>query len=218
MDVSIGGGTAAPREGSAQKRAAILQSARELFVTNGVARTSMDAVAARAPASKRTVYDYFGNKHQLLLGVIENAGNTALHTLQTVIDAHLPGDGSFATPSDMERALEEFAVELGRALFASSEYVAAVQLIRENESELPELDGHPLDAAHAKVLTDRLAELAARRLLDIDDPALASEHFSALTISRVLAGPSSYQANSDHVARIARDGAKVFFRAYGFRK
>ena len=70
------------REGQAHKRAAILTAARSLFVESGVERTSMDAVAARAGVSKRTVYDYYGDKHRLLLGVIEDAGESALTTLR----------------------------------------------------------------------------------------------------------------------------------------
>ena len=62
--------TSAPkalREGSTQKRSAILTAARDLFLADGFDRSSVDAVAARAGVSKRTVYDYFGDKEALLL-------------------------------------------------------------------------------------------------------------------------------------------------------
>ena len=61
----------AVREGSATKRAAILATARALFLADGFERTSMDAIAAAAAVSKRTVYDYYGDKRALLLAVVE---------------------------------------------------------------------------------------------------------------------------------------------------
>lgn len=48
---------------------AILQAARELFVSDAVERTTLDAVALRAKVSKRTVYDYYGDKRNLVLAV-----------------------------------------------------------------------------------------------------------------------------------------------------
>jgi TetR/AcrR family transcriptional repressor of mexJK operon len=207
----------AVREGLAHKRAAILGAARELFVQNGVERTSMDAVAARAGVSKRTVYDYYGNKQRLLLGVIEGAGESALATAQHIIESRLANIDALGNPGELESVLEDFAVELGSSLFASSEYVAAVRLIRENEATLPELGEHPLRVAHTKLLADQFARLGGRGLLNIKDPDLAAEHFYALTTLRVMNETSARRANPDHVRQILTDGADVFFRAYAQR-
>lgn len=48
-----------------EKRAAILDAAKRLFVEQGYAGTSMDAVAAAAGVSKLTVYSHFGDKDTL---------------------------------------------------------------------------------------------------------------------------------------------------------
>lgn len=48
-----------------EKRAAILDAAKRLFVEQGYAGTSMDAVAAVAGVSKLTVYSHFGDKDNL---------------------------------------------------------------------------------------------------------------------------------------------------------
>lgn len=138
------------RQGQAPKRAAILAAAKELFVRTGVERTSMDAVAALAGVSKRTVYDYYGDKRGLLLGVVEDAGERALATLRELVDEHLD-PAHIREPDDLERALTELAAALGRSLLLSSDYLAAVRLINENEALLPELEDHPLDEAHAQV-------------------------------------------------------------------
>lgn len=205
------------REGQAHKRAAILTAARDLFVEAGVERTSMDAVASRAGVSKRTVYDYYGDKRRLLLGVIEDAGEAALVTRRQLIDRHLSDNADIRDVAGLERALTAFAQDLGSSLLASSDYAAAVKLIGENEALLPELEDHPLDAAHARALAERMAFFAEAGLIDADDPWLAADHFGALTTLRVLNEPASRRRETEHVRRIMTDGAHAFIRAYGHR-
>jgi TetR/AcrR family transcriptional regulator, mexJK operon transcriptional repressor len=205
------------RQGQAHKRAAILAAARDLFVGTGVDRTSMDAVAARAGVSKRTVYDYYGDKHGLLLGVVEAAGEGAVATLRELVDRHLaaadPAEGADA----VDRAVTGFATELGATLLLSSDYVAAVRLVRENEPLLPELDDHPLDEEHGRVLAEGLAALARAGLLEADDPDLAAAHLQALTTLRVLNEPAPRRADAEHVRQVMADGARAFLRAYAPR-
>lgn len=205
------------REGLAHKRAAILIAARELFVRAGVERTSMDSVAKSAGVSKRTVYDYYGEKRRLLLGVIEDAGEAALATLRQTIDRHLSDAAVVRDISDLERSLSAFAADLGSSLLASSDYAAAVKLIAENEPLLPELRDHPLDDAHAQALAERIEHFAGLGLLDVDDPWLAAAHFSALTTLRVLNEPAGRRADAEHIRTIMTDGAHAFMRAYGNR-
>lgn len=196
----------------ASKRAAILTSARELFAAEGVDRVSMDAVSAHAGVSKRTVYDYYGDKRRLLLGVIEDAGESAVASLRRVIEAHLvPGP---RRAEDLRIRLPAFAVDLGASLFGSSGYQAAVKLIAENDSMLPELAAHPLRLAHEQILAERLSTLAGRRLLDIEDSLAAAAHFYALTTLRVLHEPPAPRVDLIAVSTIMADGAEVFLRAY----
>ncbi len=53
------------RPKSRQKRDAIRQAAVQLFMSEGLQRTSMDAVAAAAGVSKQTVYSHFESKDAL---------------------------------------------------------------------------------------------------------------------------------------------------------
>jgi len=202
------------RQGQAHKRAAILAAARELLVQTGVERTSMDAIAARAEVSKRTVYDYYGDKRRLLLGVIEEAGEAALATLRSLIERHLSDAAAVNDAVEMERAVTDFAADLGGSLLVSSNYAAAVKLIAENESLLPELEDHPLDEAHAQALAERFAHFAGIGLLEIEDAALAADHFHALTTLRVLNEPLARRTDAEHIRRVMADGAHVFMRAY----
>jgi AcrR family transcriptional regulator len=66
--------SSAKREAQAREtRRSILESARELFVGNGYAATTVQAVADRAGVAVQTVYAAYGNKRELLRQLIENA-------------------------------------------------------------------------------------------------------------------------------------------------
>jgi len=205
------------REGQAHKRESILAAARDLFVQSGVDRTSMDAVAARASVSKRTVYDYYGDKHGLLLGVVENAGESALAILREATAKYLSDGLTIDTAKELEQALSQFAKALGAALLTSSNYVAAVKLIAENAAMLPELEDHPLDVAHADVISERMEHFAGLGLLEAGDPRLAAEHFTALTTLRILNEPAGRRGDPETVRRIMMDGVRAFMRAYAPR-
>lgn len=52
------------------KREAILAAAKQAFQKDGVQNTSMDNIAATAQVSKRTVYNHFKNKEELVAHII----------------------------------------------------------------------------------------------------------------------------------------------------
>lgn len=57
--------TVAGRPKSDEKRRLILEAAKCLFLTNGIANVSMDLIAKEAGVSKQTVYSHFKNKDTL---------------------------------------------------------------------------------------------------------------------------------------------------------
>ncbi|MYW97957.1 TetR/AcrR family transcriptional regulator [Amycolatopsis rubida] len=65
------------RPRSSAKRTAIIDAATDVFLREGYARASVDAIAAAAGVSKQTVYTNFGNKEGLFLAVAENARTAA---------------------------------------------------------------------------------------------------------------------------------------------
>ncbi len=205
------------RDGNAAKRATILNAARELFLRDGVARTSMDGVASAAGASKRTVYDYFGDKSTLLTAVIESAGESLLTSLQQASDAHLSDEADIRTLADLERALTQFAVEIGTTIIASDDYATVVTLIRENNALLPQLERHELSDAPERMLADRIRHFAKTGLLDAPDADLAAEHFKALTLLLANERPAAGRATAADTAAvnaIMSDGTRAFLRAY----
>jgi AcrR family transcriptional regulator len=66
--------SSAKRQAQAREtRRAIVDSAGELFVTNGYAATTMQAIAEGAGVAVQTVYAVFGNKRELLRQLIETS-------------------------------------------------------------------------------------------------------------------------------------------------
>jgi len=198
------------REGSAQKREQILAAARELFLADGFERTSMDAIAARAEVSKRTVYDYYGDKRALLLEVVRHAVSALGAAVDAAIDANL------AEVDDLEVALVEFARAITSSAMGSADYSALMRLLTKESAHLPELQGeHWGGIEPEEAVADKFAELDRRGLLLAPDPRLAADHFVALTLS-----PSYYSIGRQSVAtevdssRAIADGVRAFLRAY----
>ncbi|WP_308491224.1 TetR/AcrR family transcriptional regulator [Microbacterium terrisoli] len=61
----------------------ILEQAKEAFLEAGFERTSMDAVAARAATSKRSLYAHFATKEVLLLAVLDYVDELFQHRMMT---------------------------------------------------------------------------------------------------------------------------------------
>jgi len=198
------------REGSAQKREAILAAARELFLADGVERTSVDAIAASAGVSKRTVYDYYGDKRNLLLAVVEQAVDALGTAVTAAIDANLRGD------IEIEGALTRFAQDITATALGSSDYIALVRLLSTESVNLPELwDKHWNVGEPEDAVAERFAEFDRRGLLVTPDPRLAADHFVALTVSSfasTLGRP--IERDEQQTQHLIVEGVRAFLRAY----
>ncbi|HJT91827.1 MAG TPA: TetR/AcrR family transcriptional regulator, partial [Mycobacterium sp.] len=87
---------------SAWKRQTILSAGRELFLSNGYQGTSVDQIAASAEVSKQTVYKHFGDKHELLLAIVDNA-------LESSVTPFLERIARMADTNDLETDLTALA-------------------------------------------------------------------------------------------------------------
>ncbi len=125
------------RGGSAAKRQAVLNAARDLFVTHGVDRVSMDAVAAAARVSKATVYGYFGDKQRLFRAILADASDSLDQLAQNALTTRL-GDGTGITSlPQLEVALTATAIDIGTAVVGSIEYAAVLALAAQRRWQDP---------------------------------------------------------------------------------
>lgn len=112
------------------KRQQIIDSACELFLENGFAGSSMDAVVAHAGVSKQTVYRYFPSKTDLLAAVLANEVETA---------------GFFSGPPPVPRTVDELRIVLvgiGRGItneMLQPRRMALVRLVFGEAFRIPEL-------------------------------------------------------------------------------
>lgn len=197
------------REGSAQKRAAILAAARELFLADGFDRSSVDAVAARAEVSKRTVYDYFGDKQTLLQAVVDAVGHSLITTIRRTLDETL------TEVTDLEEALVAFAMRIATDMLGSAEYTTLQRLVRSESGHFPDPQYNPMAETPDEAIAERFAALATSGLLDIPDPRLAADQFIALTFNVALNRLGSANAAADaRVRPLVVEGVRTFLRAY----
>ena len=99
-----------------RSRRKVIEAATELFLRDGYVATTMDAIAAAAGVSKRTVYNNFDDKDALFTEVVLAASSTAEAFIADAV-------AELARPDDLRRALATVApgavIEALAAAFAA---------------------------------------------------------------------------------------------------
>ena len=73
------------------KRSIMLEAAEELILEKGLDQLNMDEVAERAEVSKGSLYQYFNNKNDLVLGICSKATTLLNQKISKVLTYDLPG-------------------------------------------------------------------------------------------------------------------------------
>jgi TetR/AcrR family transcriptional repressor of mexJK operon len=202
------------RAGSSVKRAAILAAARSLLLSDGFERTSVDAIAGAAGVSKRTIYDYFGDKQSLLLAVVGETLESVLSTVRVAVDETLRG--SILSLDDVNTRLVVFARRVSAGALGSADYAALRRLVAAESAHLPRLSEHWSVSAPEDMLVERFVDFERAGLLRVPKPRLAADHFVALTFS--LAKPELSPVTDDRALsddEYLVEGVAAFLRAYG---
>ncbi|MCZ0210939.1 TetR/AcrR family transcriptional regulator [Streptomyces sp. UMAF16] len=212
-------GEVSPRK--LRKRQDIASAACAVFGREGYARASVDALAAAAGVSTRTLYNHFpGGKAQLFQAVVTwtsgEVRDAQLARLRAVLDPERP-----PRPEDLERDLVSLARGFIRLM---AEYATHFALVRHIHAEAdhvpPEVRTAWQEAGSAPVgraLTEAMTRLADAGLLDPHgDAALAAHHFMAL-ISHTIIQITHYGVlplPAPEQDRLIRGGVAAFLRAY----
>jgi TetR/AcrR family transcriptional repressor of mexJK operon len=196
---------------SGPKGEAIAAAALRLFLRDGYERTSVDAIAAEAAVSKRTIYNRYRDKETLFLSVLRDNFATAMATFARIAEAHLNES------SDVQQDLTAFVREAALTLTTAPERIALIRLIMTEAPYFPALirqEAVP-PSMHA-TLARHLARLAGAGRLALADPDEAAEHLFALTFgqinSRTMFG--AVQLSDAELDRVIASGVAVFVRAY----
>ena len=160
------------------KRRQVLDGAFKVFARDGYSRASIDAIAAAAGVSSRTIYNHFRDKADLFKAVIVESATHVADTQISLMDRHL------LKVTDLEADLVAF----GRAWLTPTrdhaEHFAMVRHIEADAAHIPtDVNRAWLDAGPLRVrreLARRFQQLATEGLLTVADADRAALHFSQL--------------------------------------
>ncbi|MGW7816547.1 TetR/AcrR family transcriptional regulator [Streptomyces puniciscabiei] len=205
-----------------EKQMAIASASCTVFGREGYARASVDALAAEAGVSTRTLYNHFpGGKAQLFQTVVtwtsSEVRDAQLARLRAVLDPERPPH-----PGDLERDLVALARGFANLM---AEYPNHFALVRHIHAEADHVPPEVLKAWHeagpepvGRAVAEAMTHLADAGLLDPHgDAPMAAAHFMALT-THTLVQSTHYgvlplpPAETD---RLIRGGVAAFLRAYG---
>lgn len=206
--------SAIPRRGRADKRDAIMRASRRVFGRDGYARTSIDAIAAEAGVSTRTIYNHFEGKEQLFSTALQDSATQVAEHLIRVLDHHL-GD-----VTDLEGDL----IALGRAWTSPQvDFADHFAMVRQIQAEAPHFPRHVLEAWQQagprraeRVLAGRLRLLADRGLLRIDDEIRAARHFVLLVAAEVTQRSyfGAIPLDDAEITEIVTSGVRAFLHGH----
>jgi len=116
---------------AAETRQRIIDAAYGLFWRQGFVRASLDDIAARAKVTKRTLYQHFRSKDDLMAEVLAHTSELALDRLHEIAER---------LPTERDAMLDAMFAELGewseKPRWAGPGFTRVV-------SELADLPGHP---------------------------------------------------------------------------
>lgn len=187
------------------RRTEILSAAAAELVEVGTHSLTMAAVAARAGASKETLYAWFGGRDELLGALIEANADHSMNAISALFDQ--------ADLTNLDQ-VHELLDSLARGLLTLLTSRVSIELNRAAATS-PELAERLLTSGRYRVgprVEAFFAELHARKILNVPNPADAFCTFFGLTIRdtqiRVLLGETAPTA--DAIAATADQAATQF--------
>lgn len=192
------------------KRQAILEAAKSLFIRNGYASTSMDAVAAEAGVSKLTVYSHFTDKETLFSAAVVARCEEQMPELFFDLHSELP--------------VHTLLLNIARSfqtLINSPESIELHRLMVTLGTQDPKLSKIFFEAGPKRILDEMerfLARLEKTGELHFESARTAAEHFLSLIKGacnfRLLVGCGEMPDDAS-AERHVQDVVKLFMRAYG---
>ncbi|MCL8017852.1 TetR/AcrR family transcriptional regulator [Streptomyces sp. AS02] len=201
-----------PRKGFPEKRRAILEASRKVFGRVGYQGASIDVIASEACVSTRTIYNHFENKEQLFATVLIDSSEQVAAAHEAMIERHL---GSTSSAAGLEDDLVGLAKDWVRPRPEFTDHFAITARINAEGENFPgDLHDAWQKAGPLRVqrtLAARLARLAERGLLHVQDSELAAQHFVVLISHTWGRGRAGVDALSDdEIHEIAATGVHAF--------
>ncbi len=201
--------------GRIDKRQAIVDAAASVFVREGYALASIDAIAAEAGVAKPTIYNHLGGKENLFRTVVIEATLRSRQRILAALD-DFPADAT-----DLGGRLAEIARRVVECQ-ASEEGWALQRLIYAEAARFPDLYDAIRETGADPVLdalAGRLARLSNAGYLDIPDPDLAAGQFLALISGDLpaLSALGTRPVGREALEHAVTAGVATFLRAFAPR-
>lgn len=194
------------RERGRVRQRAMIDAARELFISHGYKGTTLDAIIAKSGGSREAIYSAFGGKHGLLGAIIAQASERLSASIVALTRLDLP-------PS---KALKRVALQLVH-IWQSAEGMAINQAVLTHGLEAPELiDAWYLSGTKSSIeaLGAYLdVQIAKGRLVALDAPLVARQ-FVTLLIGEIAFPAISRPAKTPSVEAQVMRCVNLIIRAY----
>jgi AcrR family transcriptional regulator len=198
---------------SARARQAILAAATTVFLEKGYKGASMDEVAAVASVSKQTVYKNFTDKRSLFTEIIHRG-------LDRIDDLFSDVTRSLADTRDLDKDLTALARRFVTIL-TQPRLLRLRRLVIAEADRFPDLGRSYYERGPEHVhamLAASFRELADRKLLTLDDPTLAANHFTwlvtSIPVNKIMFCGSGEHFTQTELDRFADAAVRVFLAAY----
>jgi TetR/AcrR family transcriptional repressor of mexJK operon len=204
-----------PERGSDRRHREIREAAIGIFLANGYDGATMEDIAVGAGVSKQTVYKHFTDKQTLFADIVLSTTND-MDVLVGLIAERLTDS------SDPAQDLERLAATFLSALM-EPRVLRLRRLVISSADRFPEISTAWYEKGFERALgalARSFQALADRKLLAVDDPAMAAEHFVGMLFwipvnKAMFTGDDDYAATHD-LGSVARSAARTFMNAYGF--
>ncbi len=197
------------------KQASIVRAAATLFLDRGFGAVSMDAIAAEASASKRTVYSYYHNKQTLFADVM------SMVCMQSGGQQGCPLVAENIIANEQITGVLQQTGEHVLNIISSPQTIELYRVVVAEAGRFPEL-GRSYYEMGPKWVMDRLAEylrdLVAGGQANIEDPNCASRKFFGMVtfpIQMELMLGIETELSESRITEISKAAAAVFCGAYG---
>ena len=203
-----------PERSSDRRHREIREAAIGTFLASGYDGATMEDIAVRAGVSKQTVYKHFTDKQNLFADIVLSTTDD-MDALVGLISDEL------SDTTDSAKVLEHLA-ETFLAALMEPRVLRLRRLVISCADRFPEIATAWYEQGFERALgalSRSFETLSARKLLAVDDPAVAAEHFVGMLFwipvnKAMFTGDDDYAATHD-LGSVARSAARAFMKAYG---
>lgn len=184
----------------------IVEAARRLFLTRGLAGVNMDAIASEAGVARQTLYNRFGSKEAVFRAAIDAHWQTLAQAAAAHLDPARP-------PQDV---LTDVADDV-LAFVRDSDQVAMTRMVIAESRETPDLARLFYARGKAPLLArfiDYLAAATRQGLLECPDPDLAARQYLGMIQESLLWPQVMGVASVPDADTVVHGAVFVFLRAY----